>query len=267
MTREIEQNEVDELTKNIKCETLKHNIDELFKTSNLFHFKENDGNLFELTLDWATRIKPLKVFDELDANFWKTHDISEATRIQVKDALELQAAQYCIYTIFPDMSLSISLELKRLKKISSAAKKLKDLLPKPDEQLFVILTTIESIEVGTQYSKNIDVYFSNFNSYLDALIGMHAKIATTQLGQFTKLGSKSPQGNLALRVWIACSFIIWEEILGRSFKYDGLRGVSGPAKFANFAFDAILPLHTQIEFSQIEYAVRAFRENTKTRIS
>ena len=104
------------------------------------------------------------------------------------------------------------------------------------------------------------MFFANLNLYLDALSGMHSRISDTAFGKLTKIGSKSPQGNLALRTWIMGTYIMWEEILGRNFQYDGQNGVSGPTKFSRFAFDAILPLHPEIEYDQIEYAVRAHRK-------
>ena len=257
---DIIESKIDALTQTIGCDTLKTHVANFFKNSKLVSYQEEkDGELYDFIMSWVSKMEPLEIFDNLESRFWNSHKIDPESQSKVKNALGVQAAQYCLYALYPDITPDIIENFNRLKKISILVQKLKNLLPEPNDELFSLLKCIDSIENRDLQSKNVDVFFSSLNLHLDALSDIYSRISETGFGKLTKIGSKSPQGNLALRTWVISSHIIWEEILERSFQYDGLRGVSGPAKFANFAFDAILPLHPEIEYSQIEYAVRAFR--------
>jgi len=50
-------------------------------------------------------------------------------------------------------------------------------------------------------------------------------------------------------------------VLDRSFTYDGTNGVNGVSRFTDFTFETVLCVHPSIEYTQVEYAVRAFREH------
>ena len=251
--------DVEELKNIAKCKTLRTHISKLLENSGLYKFNENDGDVYEFMMNWATNLEPMGIYENLEPVFWRDHKIVSQLQSKVTEDLELQASQYCIYAIYPDITPFMSESIDRLKKISNAAIKLKDLLPESDDELFFILKSIENIEIGDLHSKKVDVFFSNLSDYLNAIIGINSNIPNSSFSKLTKFGTKSKQGNVALRVWIEGCFIIWQQILGRSFEYDGRSGVSGPARFANFAFEALLPLHPEVEHSQVEYAVRAFR--------
>ena len=251
---------VDELRKIAKCKTLRAHIAKLLENSGFYEFNEDEGKVYEFMMNWATNLKPLGIYENLEPVFWQDHKILPEFQEKVTPNLEILASQYCIYAIYPDITPYMSESIARLKDISNAAIKLKNLLPESDDELFFILKGIENIEIRNLHSKKVDVFFSNLNVYLDALIGIKSNIPNSTFSKLTKFGTKSSHGNVALRVWIEGCFIIWQEILGRSFEYDGLNGVSGPTKFSRFAFDSILPLHPEIEYGQVEWAVRTFRK-------
>lgn len=253
---------LDEITQALNCNVLKKHVSMAFKEA--VDFEMTNLTPHQIGMQFAENLKPLNIYKSLPDGFWGAHKIAHDSQESIITELNYQATQYCLYSIYPDITPDIIAEIKRLKKVSAASKKLRQLLPSPEDGLFAALKTIVNIEVHDLNSQKFDIFFSRLNRDLETLEKLYSEIPQTAFGQMTKIGSKSPQGNLALRIWILLTNLIWTETLGRSFDYDGPHGVSGPARFTNFAFEALLPLHLEIEHHQVEYAVRAFREQPQT---
>ena len=249
---------IEEITQTLNCSVLKKHVSTVFKES--MDFELSNLSPYQIAMLFGENIRPLNIYQSLPDDFWNRHKIEIKSQANVICELNKQASKYCCFSIYPEITPDITTEIKQLKKINTASKRLRQLLPSSEDGLYSILKVIGNIEVGSFHSDKIDLFFANLNQYLQTLEGLYDKIPLSAYGQLTKIGSKSPQGNLALRVWVLLTNLIWTEILGRSFIYDGPNGVSGPARFTNFAFEALLPLHLEIEHHQVEYAVRAFRE-------
>jgi len=253
------------LTEAKTCPVLKKHILTVFANIDDLPIPNSLGESLLLGADIANKAKPLELYLNLPKEFYERHKISKGLQNDLVSHLELYAIVYCLYAITPLSLRDLSEELKKLNKISAAAKKLQSILPQPDSDLYGLIKMLEATESANLHSKNADQYFSQMNTYLNTLINLKSILQQTALGQLTKVGQKASSGNITLRIWILLIYDIWTTQLGRSFQYDGVHGFNGPTRFTEFAFDTILLLHPSVEHSQIEYAVRAFRnqpENT-----
>lgn len=249
-----------ELTDARTCPVLTGHILRVFQDMDLGQAQGNIENLPSLILEYFPKRKSLGLYNPLENSFRETHKISSKFQNKIIETLDVYSIAYCVYSTFQFTSPDLSDELQKLKKITSISQKLRDVLPKPDSALFQLIKSADNIENLDLESKNVDYFFEQLNAALLTLEKLHEIFPSTALGQLTKIGSKSPNGNTALRIWIIGLHDIWTGILNRNFVYDGTNGQNGAARFTNFAFEALLPLHEAIEHSQVEYAVRAFRE-------
>lgn len=242
------------------CEVLTKHIVNIFETMNLFELEESWHKEEPWIAKFASELTSLELYNPQETGFFNKHKISPDIRETIIQNLEFSSSCYCVHSISPLGLTDTISHLKQLKKISNAAGSLRSILPKPESELFQIIKIADNIETANLDSTNVDEFFKQLDSYLQSLEQLHSKIPNTAYGRMNKIGSKSPKGNIPLRSWVQWMYEIWSQQLKRNFVYDGVNGVNGPSKFTEFAFDTISRVHPAIEHSQVEYAVRAFRE-------
>jgi len=248
-----------ELTNANTCPVLKTHILKIFRNTEFSKEPETLGEMPKFLLELIEKEQALGLYNSLSPKFFSTHSISAHQQNDLIFNLESKAIYYCLFSTIPITLPEISAELTKIKKISIAAKKLQELLPPPDSDLFGLIKNVEVVESGNLNSDATEQFFAQIYTQLTALQNLKNFLSQSVFGQITKIGTKSPKGNINLRIWIITMYEIWVSLLGRDFNYDGRNGVGGPSRFIDFAFEALLPLHPSIEHSQIVHAVRAFR--------
>jgi hypothetical protein len=186
--------------------------------------------------------------------------------------LDLMARTYVMYGLIPLIHEDVIDSFEDLKKIEKVAQKLKDLLPEKDSTLYTILAMVEQ----TQSHANIlfdektnaaAIYFTNLNVMVDSLLNIRSIIPQTVMGQFMKLGVKSPKGNLGLKVWLEQAHSVWTGYLQRCFKHDGESGVNGRKRFTEFAYNILIIIHPEMKYASVENGVRVLLDpNSKTNV-
>ncbi len=207
------------------------------------------------------------------AGYFETNrqQIIENSKIQTEhihlviQGLDLMAKTYFMYGLIPLVHEDIIDGFDELKKIEKAAQKLKDLLPKKYSILYTVLTMVEQAQPNPslhfdESSNAAAQYFTNLNFMLESLIKLRPYIPQTAMGQFMKLGVKSPKGNLALRVWLEQAHALWTVDLKRNFEFDGKEGVNGRKRFTEFAYEALITIHPVMQYASVEHGVRALLE-------
>jgi len=242
------------------CETLKENIRRAFGKVEVSEMGTSLNEGFDMVLQSLANIEPLGLFSGNNGELFHKHKVQPELQSEATDFLEGVAIMYCFVSIYPIILPDISAEIDKLKKISRAGRKLRDLIPNQADDLFGIIRIIDGIERLNLRANNTNEFFENLQVCLKALEVMESQISLTAFGQLTKVKSKSPKGNIAIRTYISIMYDLWTRVLGRKFVYDGPDGLNGLSRFTDFAFDSILPVHPSVEHSQIEYAVRAFRQ-------
>jgi len=183
----------------------------------------------------------------------------------VFQGLDFMAKTHIMYALVPLMNEDIIDGFEDLKKIEKAAQKLKDLLPEKDSTLYTILTMIEQTQSQShlhfdENTNNAALYFTNLETMLDGLVKLRSIIPQTPMGQFMKLGVKSPKGNLGLKVWLEQAYEMWTGTMGRNFKHDGKDGVNGRKRFTEFTYNTLIIIHPAITYTSVEQGVRALLE-------
>jgi len=197
--------------------------------------------------------------------------IIESTKLapeQIQDillGLDFMAKTHLMYALIPIVNEDIIDGLEDLKKIEKAARKMKDLLPEKDSTLYTILTMIEQTQSHShlhlnESTNNAALYFSKLDAMMDGLINLRSVLPQTAMGQFMKLGIKSPKGNLGLKVWLAQAYEMWTGAMRRNFKYDGKNGVNGRKRFTEFAYNTLIIIHPAMTYPSVEQGVRALLE-------
>jgi len=172
------------------------------------------------------------------------------------------ARTYLMYGLIPLVHEDLIDGFEDLKKIEKAAKKLKNVLPEKDSNLYTILAMVEQTQshANLHFDEETNaaaLYFTNLNIMVDAIINLRSVIPQTAMGQFMKLGVKSPKGNLGLRVWLEQAHGLWTGYLRRDFKHDGKDGINGRKRFTEFAYDTLIIIHPAMTYASVEHGVRA----------
>lgn len=183
----------------------------------------------------------------------------------VFQGLDFMAKTHIMYALIPLVHEDFIDSFEDLKKIEKAAQKLKDLLPAKDSTLYTLLAMVEQTQSHShlnydENTNNAALYFSNLETMMDGLINLRSAIPQTAMGQFMKLGVKSPKGNLGLRVWLQQAYDLWTGSMGRNFKHDGKDGTNGRKRFTEFAYNTLIIIHPAITYSSLEHGVRALLE-------
>lgn len=190
----------------------------------------------------------------------------------VFQGLDFMAKTHIMYALVPLVNEDVIDGFEELKKIEKAAQKLKDLLPAKDSTLYTILAMVEQTQSHShlQFDENTNnaaLYFTNLEAMMNGLINLRSVIPQTAMGQFMKLGVKSPKGNLALRVWLEQAYELWTGGMGRNFKHDGKDGINGRKRFTEFAYNTLMIIHPAITYSSLEHGVRALLERRSKTIA
>ena len=180
----------------------------------------------------------------------------------VFQGLDFMAKTHIMYALIPLVNEDMIDGFEELKKIEKAAQKLKDLLPAKDSTLYTILAMVEQTQSHShlhfdENTNNAALYFTNLETMMDGLINLRSVIPQTAMGQFMKLGVKSPKGNIGLRVWLEQAYEMWTDGLGRNFKHDGKDGVNGRKRFTEFSYNTLIIIHPAMVYASVEQGVRA----------
>jgi len=248
-----------QLSKSETCPVLKANVLDVFSKMGLMELPEVLGDAVKFGINLHKKLEPSDFYISTSEKICEQFKIGDKNAKELFDLLDQSAVIYCQYVLMAFVLPDISNEISKLATIERASKKLRNLLPSPESDLFGLIKTADIIEAKNVESENTEKFFNQLNEYLLVLENLKTEISKSAFGQLTKIGSKSPKGNVAIRVWIISLYSIWENTLGRSLEFDGVEGVNGLSRFIDFAFETLLPIHQMIEHSQIEYAVRAFR--------
>lgn len=116
-------------------------------------------------------------------------------------------------------------------------------------------------------TNNAALYFTNLETMMDGLINLRSVVPQTAMGQFMKLGVKSPKGNLGLKVWLEQAYDLWTSSMGRNFKHDGKDGINGRKRFTEFAYNTLIIIHPAITYSSLKHGVRALLERRSKTIA
>lgn len=178
--------------------------------------------------------------------------------------LEMNGRVYILYSLMPLASKNMNSEFKRLREISTAAKKLRELLPDEGDELLTLLSTLNNIELRNMERNDISIFMKQLKQYLSTIEIWPETIPKTNAAKLLKVGIKTAKGKMSLHILVASYYELWTGFLGRNFEYDGPKGVSGRTRFIEFIYEFLLPIHQSIQFETVKNAVRTFDEIRKT---
>jgi len=193
---------------------------------------------------------------------------AKITSEQVYDVfqnLDFMAKTHIMYALVPLVNGDMFDGFDELKKIEKAAQKLKGLLPAKDSTLYTILAMVEQTQSHShlhldENTNKAALYFNNLHVMLDGLINLRSVLPQTAMGQFMKIGVKSPKGNISLRVWLEQAYELWTGTMGRNFKHSAKDDINGRKRFTEFVYNTLIIIHPAMTYASVEYGVRALLE-------
>lgn len=253
-----------ELAKSYNCALLEWHFTNLFEDCFNLNPEVSSEQFFEkfwpIILNSKYRFFDEKTFREICLE----HKIPKLSEVEIFSRIEEYGRMYLLFSILSAASKMINEDMERLREISRAADKLKNMLPDKDDPIYVFLQLLSFVESENPNADPVGVYLHQIDLALSELVSLPERIPANKGAKLLRVGAKAPKGHTNLHMWVEGLYSIWSQILERNFEYDGPKGISGKKRFINFAHDCLLPIHENCLHSQVTYTVRMFAEKLKT---